>query len=304
MKRDALDPTLRSLCFQFPSLYLSSVAGKKSCSIIVSPLLALISDQTAALTSKKLFSCALNGETSADTWARALDGEYSYIYTTPETAVGNAQFKQVLRRLYALNQLDLFAVDGAYTRRLNLTSMSSCNNLSLCVTTSSVQRLTAFPSGATISGPSSSSCTRCGLRSQASQCSLSRLQQRRVCVSKSRSLSWYAERHTGLRVCALPSSPSSPPVSTAAAAPRPRPSREHLCEWKAAGSRVAPHFRPPALSLPPQNRPNIFYEARLSGVGTLLAAGLLSTPTPCRRSAPSRPLQQISRPRSSSCLDL
>jgi superfamily II DNA helicase RecQ len=106
--------TGKSLCFQFPSLYLQEKTRKKSCTVIVSPLLALISDQTSALGARGMLSCSLNGDSTPDTWARALAGEYAYVYTTPETAVGKGQFATLLRQLHGAGWLDLVAVDEAH----------------------------------------------------------------------------------------------------------------------------------------------------------------------------------------------
>jgi RecQ family ATP-dependent DNA helicase len=106
--------TGKSLCFQFPSLYLKEKRHKKSCTIIISPLLALISDQTAALGARGMLSCSLNGDATAETWARATSGHYAYIYTTPETAVGNSEFSTLLGKLHSAGWIDLFAIDEAH----------------------------------------------------------------------------------------------------------------------------------------------------------------------------------------------
>jgi RecQ family ATP-dependent DNA helicase len=104
----------KSLCFQFPTLYFQSTRGRKSCTIVVSPLLSLISDQTLALGARDILSCSLNGEASPETWRRAASGDFAFIYTTPETAAGNSRFSELLVTLKRAGWLDLIAIDEAH----------------------------------------------------------------------------------------------------------------------------------------------------------------------------------------------
>jgi ATP-dependent DNA helicase RecQ len=102
----------KSLCFQFPTLYLQRArGGRRSCTIVISPLLALMDDQVAALTALDIKAMALNSSTEAAKRAAAARCEYDLIYTTPETAMVSMP---LLTELSARGEVDCIAIDEAH----------------------------------------------------------------------------------------------------------------------------------------------------------------------------------------------
>jgi ATP-dependent DNA helicase RecQ len=97
----------KSLCYQIPSLM------REGCGIVVSPLIALMHDQVAALRQLGVRAAALNSALSArDARAveRALtDGEIDLLYVAPERLV-TAGFMELLAR----TRVALFAIDEAH----------------------------------------------------------------------------------------------------------------------------------------------------------------------------------------------
>jgi len=102
----------KSLCFQFPSLYLQRArGGRRSCTVVISPLLALMDDQVAALTALDIRAMALNSSTDAIKRAAAARCEYDLIYTTPETAMVSLP---LLTELAGRGEVDCIAIDEAH----------------------------------------------------------------------------------------------------------------------------------------------------------------------------------------------
>jgi ATP-dependent DNA helicase RecQ len=101
----------KSLCYQIPALLRPGVG------IVVSPLIALMHDQVAALTELGIRSAYLNSSLSGNEAARVengmLTGGYDIIYVAPERLM-TARFLALLERLGRENQLALFAIDEAH----------------------------------------------------------------------------------------------------------------------------------------------------------------------------------------------
>ncbi|KAL6762387.1 hypothetical protein V8C86DRAFT_665973 [Haematococcus lacustris] len=96
----------KSLTYQVPPL----VSGKVG--VVISPLIALMEDQVAALTARGISAAFLgSAQSSSAVKAGAWRGDYSFIYLTPELAM-NAQPQ--LQALHASRGLSLVAVDEAH----------------------------------------------------------------------------------------------------------------------------------------------------------------------------------------------
>ena len=97
----------KSLCFQLPALELPGAT------IVVSPLIALMKDQTEALRERGFEALAINSTLSAaarsEAEARIRDGFSGFIYTTPEQLADPA-FRALLKGA----TIDLFVVDEAH----------------------------------------------------------------------------------------------------------------------------------------------------------------------------------------------
>ena len=97
----------KSLCFQLPALALPGAT------VVVSPLIALMKDQTESLQARGFEAMAINSTLSAHERAEAeqriRDGFHGFIYTTPEQ-LGSPDFRALLRSA----ELDLFVVDEAH----------------------------------------------------------------------------------------------------------------------------------------------------------------------------------------------
>ena len=97
----------KSLCYQLPA-----VVSQKTV-VVVSPLIALMQDQAAALGQMGIPAAALNSFLSADerrrVMARAVAGEYRLIYLSPERLAAEGTFDWLARV-----PVGLFAVDEAH----------------------------------------------------------------------------------------------------------------------------------------------------------------------------------------------
>eukprot|EP00775_Hariotina_reticulata_P009775 gene9775-9932_t len=96
----------KSLCYQVPPLVNDTIC------IVVSPLIALMEDQVAALTARGIRAAMLgSAQTSAEVKRRAWAGEYQLIYITPELAATNITG---LQQLHSTSRIGLIAVDEAH----------------------------------------------------------------------------------------------------------------------------------------------------------------------------------------------
>jgi ATP-dependent DNA helicase RecQ len=101
----------KSLCYQVPAL----VASRRGhgTTVVVSPLIALMSDQVSSLCGRGVRAAALNSHQSAEERERVtrafLDGQLELLYVSPERAVKPA-FKHMLERVLIAS----FAIDEAH----------------------------------------------------------------------------------------------------------------------------------------------------------------------------------------------
>ncbi|WP_406696823.1 ATP-dependent DNA helicase RecQ [Singulisphaera sp. Ch08] len=97
----------KSLCFQLPALALTGTT------IVVSPLIALMKDQTDALTERGIKAVAINSTLSPRLQQEAIEamiaGRIELVYTTPER-LADGEFRAALRQ----TPIDLFVVDEAH----------------------------------------------------------------------------------------------------------------------------------------------------------------------------------------------
>lgn len=97
----------KSLCYQVPALVMGGL------SVVVSPLVALMEDQVAALNLAGIPAGTINSsrdrDTNVDVWRRAVSGELRLLYLSPERLM-------TPRMITALQRLSpvMFAVDEAH----------------------------------------------------------------------------------------------------------------------------------------------------------------------------------------------
>ncbi|MEK7435878.1 MAG: DNA helicase RecQ [Pseudomonadota bacterium] len=101
----------KSLCYQIPALL------RPGTGIVVSPLIALMQDQVAALREAGVRAAFLNSSLSAQAAGAVeralLAGEYDLLYVAPERLL-TPRFLQQIERLRAAEKLALFAIDEAH----------------------------------------------------------------------------------------------------------------------------------------------------------------------------------------------
>ncbi|MBV8610796.1 MAG: DEAD/DEAH box helicase, partial [Singulisphaera sp.] len=93
----------KSLCFQLPGLVMDGAT------LVISPLIALMKDQTEALMQKGISAVAFNSTMSSrereEAEQEVVRGGKEFVYTTPEQ-LANRDFRSLLRR----TPIDLFVV--------------------------------------------------------------------------------------------------------------------------------------------------------------------------------------------------
>jgi len=101
----------KSLCYQIPALL------RRGTAIVVSPLIALMQDQVAALTEAGVRAAFLNSSLPADAASRVeknfAGGGYDLLYVAPERLM-TPRFMELLERAAAADGLALFAIDEAH----------------------------------------------------------------------------------------------------------------------------------------------------------------------------------------------
>ena len=101
----------KSLCYQLPALLRAGVG------VVVSPLIALMQDQVAALQQLGVSAAFLNSSLAADDARRVtqqlLRGELQMLYVAPERLL-NENFLALLERLASTTGIALFAIDEAH----------------------------------------------------------------------------------------------------------------------------------------------------------------------------------------------
>jgi ATP-dependent DNA helicase RecQ len=97
----------KSLCFQLPGLVMEGAT------LVISPLIALMKDQTESLMQKGISAVAFNSTMSSrerqEAEAVVARGGKDFVYTTPEQ-LAKTEFRSLLRR----TPIDLFVVDEAH----------------------------------------------------------------------------------------------------------------------------------------------------------------------------------------------
>jgi len=97
----------KSLCFQLPGLVM------EGSTVVISPLIALMKDQTESLAEKGISAVAFNSTMSPRERQEAEEalagGRKEFVYTTPEQ-LANREFRSLLRK----SPIDLFVVDEAH----------------------------------------------------------------------------------------------------------------------------------------------------------------------------------------------
>jgi ATP-dependent DNA helicase RecQ len=101
----------KSLCYQIPALL------RKGTAIVVSPLIALMQDQVAALTEAGVRATFLNSSLSSEDAYQVernlLNGNYDLLYVAPERLT-TPRFMQLLEQMRSQGRLALFAIDEAH----------------------------------------------------------------------------------------------------------------------------------------------------------------------------------------------
>lgn len=95
----------KSLCYQFPAVYLGGIT------VVVSPLISLMQDQVLALTIANISACLLgSAQSNKNIESEILNYDYRLVYMSPEyISVGGLE---LLRRLG--NAITLIAIDEAH----------------------------------------------------------------------------------------------------------------------------------------------------------------------------------------------
>ncbi|XP_005398445.1 PREDICTED: Werner syndrome ATP-dependent helicase isoform X2 [Chinchilla lanigera] len=95
----------KSLCFQYPPVYLGKIG------IVISPLISLMEDQVLQLEMSNVPACFLGSAQSKNVLEDVKLGKYRIIYITPEFCSGNLD---LLQQLQANIGITLIAVDEAH----------------------------------------------------------------------------------------------------------------------------------------------------------------------------------------------
>lgn len=94
----------KSLCFQFPAVYLDGVT------LVVSPLISLMQDQVNALSVANIPACFLgSAQTDRNIEDKVIAGDFQMVYASPEYMNGD-RGQHLLKKLEP--KLTLVAIDG------------------------------------------------------------------------------------------------------------------------------------------------------------------------------------------------
>ncbi|NIO44954.1 MAG: RecQ family ATP-dependent DNA helicase, partial [Candidatus Aenigmarchaeota archaeon] len=97
----------KSLCYQFPAVYLDKTT------IVVSPLISLMNDQLVKMEELGISTICLNGtvKNKQKIISNIMQNKYRIVYTTPEYISGRKDF---LTNLYKFGVVCLFAIDESH----------------------------------------------------------------------------------------------------------------------------------------------------------------------------------------------
>lgn len=105
----------KSLCYQIPAIALQRRG--RGCTVVVSPLVALMHDQVGALheagVAAAFLNSTLDAQQAASVEADLMGGRITLLYVAPERLT-TPRFQGLLQRLYAQGALALFAIDEAH----------------------------------------------------------------------------------------------------------------------------------------------------------------------------------------------
>lgn len=101
----------KSLCFQIPPLVTDEM------SIVISPLIALMADQQAAMDKLGITSCCYNSQISqtkkVELKRELIKGDYQILYVTPES-LDSPDFRRLVDKIYEKVGICMVAVDEAH----------------------------------------------------------------------------------------------------------------------------------------------------------------------------------------------
>lgn len=99
----------KSLCFQLPAVLADGLT------VVVSPLLSLITDQVVTLQGLGVKAFSFVSESCDRSWTMLRREEHgSIVYTTPEQLAGNSWFRTALVHLAQVNRLRRIVLDEAH----------------------------------------------------------------------------------------------------------------------------------------------------------------------------------------------
>ncbi len=100
----------KSMVFLLPTIALSD-KGRRVCTFVISPLISLMQDQVQNLTQMNIKACMLNSDSNAMLVYHAMNGEYTFIYSTPEKALS---LKSEISQLSNYTDIVCCAVDESH----------------------------------------------------------------------------------------------------------------------------------------------------------------------------------------------
>lgn len=105
----------KSLCYAaLPAAFDAVRDGPKSIVIVISPLISLMKDQVAALSSRGLAVWCVTRESSDEEKAKVRSGGYQLVLFSPEALLGVRQWRELLQSETYSSRIVAFVVDEAH----------------------------------------------------------------------------------------------------------------------------------------------------------------------------------------------